>query len=174
MGKKAINQMQGLTKNSAYMEMKAEKQARRQELRRLYTKDQRGLIEELAAVGIRVNSVWDLVSSENNYTSGLPVLVKHLTIKHHPKILAGIVRSLAVPEFSNDEELWNTLLFLYRNTDSDSHIEVPVERGVQQAIAVALETLATKGRESSLAELIGACPNGDGIHWVSNALSKLE
>jgi hypothetical protein len=143
-------------------------------LKNLYAADEKELVDELTRAGFSVKSVWDFVNTKSNYLGAAPILIKHLEIKHHPKILAGIARSLAMRELSNNDKLWALLTDLYKRTDSDSKIDIPEERGAQQAIAVALESLAIKSRAESLKKLIQETPNGDGIHWLQNRLQKLE
>ena len=94
------------------------------------------------------------------------LLIKHLQAKHHPKIIAGIARSLAISELTSNDELWNLLVELYDKTPSNSEIAIPEERGAQEAIAAALECLATPLRSQSLKQLIKENPRGDGIHWL--------
>ena len=55
-------------------------------------------MQALAAAGIVVSSVWELVNSAQKYPSAIPVLIKHLKTPYHPKIREGIVRALTVPE----------------------------------------------------------------------------
>lgn len=139
-----------------------------------YADDEKSLVEELNQAGFFVGSVWDFVNSKNDYLKAEPILVNHLKVRHHPKILAGIVRSLAVAEFSGNDELWSLLVELYEKTPSDSDIDIPENRGSQEAIAVALECLATLKRVGSLKKLVANKPCGDGIQWLREKLKELS
>ncbi|NOU23507.1 MAG: hypothetical protein HOO93_17305 [Methyloglobulus sp.] len=172
MGKTAAELMAELANDGEYQAKKKAKDDYFSNLERIYADDEGGLVEELNQAGFLVTSVWDFVNSKNYYSDAVPILIKHLKTKHHPKILAGLARSLAVTQFSNNDDLWNLLVDLYEKTLSDSEINNPVERGLQEAIAVALECLAIESRIDSLKKLVATVPNGDGIHWLKNKLNK--
>jgi HEAT repeat protein len=54
--------------------------------------------EALRFVGVRVNSVYDLVNTRNPYPTAIPVLARMLHEVQHPRIREGIARALAVKE----------------------------------------------------------------------------
>jgi hypothetical protein len=56
------------------------------------------LIEDLARVGVRVRSSWDLVNTADPYPSAIPVLLRHLRHSYPDEIIAGIARALAVKD----------------------------------------------------------------------------
>lgn len=174
MGKTAAELMAELAKNKEFQAKKIARDKHFADLEKRYADDEKTLVEELNQAGFSVSSVWDFVNSKNDYLGAEPILVNHLKIHHHPKILAGIARSLAVTEFSGNDELWSLLIELYEKTSSDSDIDVPEERGSQEAIAVALECLATSQRVDSLKKLIASTPNGDGIQWLQEKLEELS
>ena len=143
-------------------------------LKEIYDQDQKELVEELNVLDCNVESVWDFVNRKYDYPQAIPILIKHLNIKHHPRISAGIVRSLAVPVLKNNDELWQILVGLYQKTPSDKLIDVACERGLQQAVALALANNATKERIPNLKMLIAKCPDGDALSWLEKAIVKLE
>ena len=69
-----------------------------QNLKDITKQDEAKLVLELNSLGLKVNSVYDLVNSNSNYSVAYPILVKHLDIKHHPRIKEGIVRALTVKD----------------------------------------------------------------------------
>ncbi len=75
-----------------------EKEKKINKLKLEYARDERKLVKELRSVGLYVNSVWDLVNKHGKYEKAYPILVKHLDIKHNPKIREGIIRALTVNE----------------------------------------------------------------------------
>jgi hypothetical protein len=170
MSKTAAELMAELAKNKEYLARKKAQDEHFAKLEKLYDDDERDLVRELNQAGYPVNSIWDFVNSNNYYLSAVPILMKHLRIKHHPKTLAGLARSLAIMELSSNSELWTLLVDLYDQTPSDSEISIPEERGAQQALAVALECLAVDSRKGSLKKLIDRNPNGDGLVWLQNRL----
>jgi hypothetical protein len=174
MGKTAAELMAELAKNKEFQAKKSARDERFADLGKKYADDEKSLVEELNQAGFSVGSVWDFVNSKNDYLKAEPILVNHLKVRHHPKILAGIARSLAVAEFSGNDELWGLLVELYEKTPSDSDIDIPEDRGSQEAIAVALECLATPKRVSSLKKLVANKASGDGIQWLREKLKELS
>lgn len=75
-------------------EHKAAVEQRREELR----PEQTPLLAELAAVGIKVDSIWDLVNAKWSYPTAVPVLSAYLQRARHPLLREGIARALTVPE----------------------------------------------------------------------------
>lgn len=61
-------------------------------------KEDRRVAAELAAVGFKVNGVYDLVNSKRSYKDAIPVLVKLLPSLRETRIKEGVVRALAVKE----------------------------------------------------------------------------
>ena len=173
MGKTAAELMSELAKNKEFRAKKSASDERFADLAKKYAADEKLLVSELNQAGFSVSSIWDFVNSKNDYLMAEPILVNHLKVHHHPKILAGIARSLAVVEFSENDELWSLLVELYEKTPSDSDIGIPEERGSQEAIAVALDCLATPKRAASLKKLVANKPRGDGINWLQEKLINL-
>jgi len=56
------------------------------------------IIADLANVGVRVDSIWDLVNSSASYAQAIPVLIKHLARPYDPKIRNGLARAITVRE----------------------------------------------------------------------------
>ena len=170
MAKTAAELMAKLAKNKDYQARMAKKREQFAELERIYTLDEEPLVADLNDVGFSVGAVWDFVNSDNYYLDAVPVLLKHLKIKHHPKTISGIARSLAIKSLTGNEELWSTLIELYRKTPSNVNIEVAAERGSQESIAVALAILATESRVAELENIIKEHPNGDGMLLLKDAV----
>jgi hypothetical protein len=73
---------------------KAAVEQRREEMR----PEQTPLLADLAAVGIKVDSVWELVNVKWPYPTAIPVLAAHLQRVRHPVLREGIGRALTVQE----------------------------------------------------------------------------
>lgn len=73
---------------------KAAVERRREEL----GPQQAPLLADLAAAGVKVDSVWDLVNAKWAYPAAVPVLAVHLQRAYHPVLREGIGRALTVPE----------------------------------------------------------------------------
>ncbi|NRA18571.1 MAG: hypothetical protein HRU04_24050 [Oceanospirillaceae bacterium] len=174
MAKTAAELMAELANDKQYQAKKTEKEKQINELKRIFEQDEKKLVFDINSNGISVKSVWDLVNTQNDYYEAVPVLIEHLKIKHHPKILAGIARSLAIPKLTDNDDLWLTLVSLYRVTPSDAQIDIPEERGAQQSIAVALEALADNTRVKDLEKIIAEQPAGDSVDWLKDKLRAIN
>jgi hypothetical protein len=59
--------------------------------------DEVSILDELAAVGIEVGSVYDFVGRSIAPPEAIRVLIRHLKYSHDPRIREGIFRALGVP-----------------------------------------------------------------------------
>ncbi|MBX9681086.1 MAG: hypothetical protein K2X38_20200 [Gemmataceae bacterium] len=60
--------------------------------------DEEPIIAELvAAVGVAVVSVYDFVGERIAPGEAIPILTRHLGIKHEPNVREGIIRALGIP-----------------------------------------------------------------------------
>ena len=76
-------------------------------------RDQVDLLTDLAAVGITVANVWDLVNTATPYPRALPVLLDHLLRAYPDRTRDGVARALAVKEAR--PIAWDTLVRLIRS-----------------------------------------------------------
>ncbi len=104
-------------------------------------REQATLLADLAAAGIHVSNVWDLVNTSKPYPRALPVLLAHVSRPYSDGILEGIARALAVKEAR--PIAWETLLAALRNGSAPKR--------VADGMMVALSTMA---RPSDLEMLI--------------------
>lgn len=65
--------------------------------------EDRRVVNELQAVGIKVDGVFDLVNSRRSYKEAIPVLVKLMSSIEDARIKEGVVRALAVKEAVGEE-----------------------------------------------------------------------
>jgi hypothetical protein len=71
-------------------------------------REQKPLLQELAAAGREVKSVWDLVYTLEPYPEAVPMLLRHLPQSYHLRIREGIARALTVPE-ARGRAAWDIL-----------------------------------------------------------------
>lgn len=125
---------------------------------------QEPLIGDLAAAGVRVTDVWDLVNTSEKYATAIPVLVKHLHRDYDEGTLEGIARSLAVTDAA---PFWDEIMELFRTSDPD-HLRI------YQGLGVALSGMATR---SLLPEVLNALRNrslGPGRIFFLRTLGRLR
>lgn len=104
--------------------------------------DQAPLLTDLAASGVKAESVWDLVNTTTHYNQALLVLLDHLPRPYSDSVREGIARALAVPATRNLG--WSLLMDEFRKTN-------PADKRVKDGLAVAL---AGASNDSVLADLI--------------------
>jgi hypothetical protein len=100
------------------------------------------LVDALASVGIRVESVWDLVNTASRYPAAIRVLLDHIARPYPDAIREGIARALATPDARPH---WDDLLKLYRKEEG---------RRAQHGLAVAIAALSSRDNSDVLLELI--------------------
>ncbi|NOU34657.1 MAG: hypothetical protein HOO96_42750 [Polyangiaceae bacterium] len=88
------------------------------------------LLDDLASVGLPVETVWHLVDMRMPYPHAVPILLAHLGRPYPARVLEGIARALAVPEARVG---WNELASMF--------VETPV-RSLKVALAGALAAAA--------------------------------
>jgi hypothetical protein len=139
---------------------KAAVEQRRQELR----PEETPLLVELAAFGIKVDSVWDLVNAKWSYPAAIPVLCAYLHSARHLVLREGIARALAVPE-ARGVAGHIILAELQR-----PHDESP--RAVRWALANALTVVADESMADSIEGLIADDHYADVRERLKTALRK--
>jgi hypothetical protein len=134
--------MRELERNPEFARRKAEREKELNEQEAQSRRDQAPLLKDLAGVGVRVESVWDLVNTSASYTSALPVLLDHLGRSYPVGIREGIARALAVR--ATRPIGWRVLVEEFRRTDAS-------DERVKDGLAVALSGASD---DSVLTELI--------------------
>ena len=82
----------------AYRDMREREERRQSEQLARTRENEAPLVAALRAVGVKVESVWDLVNTHATYSVAIPVLLEHLQRDYMGEIREGIARALAVPE----------------------------------------------------------------------------
>jgi hypothetical protein len=130
--------MEQLERDPAYLELRRKQEQRRQDQEALYRRDEAALVAALAAVGVKVGSVWDLVNQSGSYPEAIPVLQAFLSERSLlPATREGIVRALTVTEARG--VVGHDLLRELRRSTSDAEMEF------RWAIANALTVVSEPG-----------------------------
>jgi hypothetical protein len=158
-----------------YLAMRAEQKRKEAELDAVLDADEAELVADLNATGIEpVKGVWDLVNRPNNYDAALDVLIGHLFKPHHPRIMDGIVRSLAIRRLSGTPELWERFAQIYLATPNDADIAEPTRRGLKFALILGLEALMSDAVIGQLKELIEQARGHEHLDCLEELLAKIE
>ena len=136
-----------------------EREAEREKLRERCTQDEKGLVSELRDLGLRVESVYDLVNNRphpvlqskfiGTYREAYPVLLKHLCLAHEPNIREGIIRALIVDDLPVEA---HSLLVEQLRTESNR-----IHRG---CLALALRKALGKRKAELIPEVQAALQEG--------------
>jgi hypothetical protein len=113
------------------------------------------ILVDLREIGLKVDSVWDVVNTSTKFAEAIPVLLKHLVLPYSDRTREGIARCLSVPE-PEVRTAWPVLIRQYRMAKMGRGIIAPGDTkdyrlGVKDALACALSVAVT---DETLPELI--------------------
>lgn len=129
------------------------------------------LFDELAMVGIKIKSVWDLVNTSEPYPNAIPILVKHLSRSYHNRNKEGIVRALAMKDAKG---IANKAVFEeYRKLPKESP-EEPWIFHYRWAFGNTMRIIVTKDDLDDLIEIVTDESNGESRTGFIEALAKLK
>lgn len=128
-------------------------------------KEYQGLIDELANMGIKINSIWDLVNTKSKYPKAIPVLMKYLPLVNYVRNKEGIVRALTVPEAKGFVVplLVNEYLQLPNNQEN-----------LKWVIGNAVNATITKGEVENILPIVLNKDNGVSRQMFVSALGKIK
>lgn len=127
--------------------------------------DEDKILKELQQVGIRINSIYDLVNTVESYSQGLPILIEFLRKGiSDDRIKEGIIRSLAVKEAKG---LAGTALLQEYN-------KIPKDKMMLRwAIGNALQVVITDEEKELVINIVTDKTNGMSRQMFVLALGKL-
>lgn len=160
-GISATELMAQLENDEAYQRKQAAFDAELQERGRTLSVAEQPIIADLLRVGIRVESVWDLVNTAEPYPAALPVLVEHFERGGYPdRVMESLGRALAVkPAVA----FWERLRSRYLT---------PRSAGEQEGAAVALAACATAAQLDDLIAFLSIDDRGDSrIYFIHPILT---
>ena len=141
----AAELMARLQSDPEFVRKNEQREAQRKEMEAQLGAEEQALVAELAGVGVRVASVWDLVNEKSSYAAAIPVLTRHVKLPYHPKIREGIARALTVKEARGSAG--GVILDELQRADEKSH-------EVRWALANALTEAADNGMAAEIEALV--------------------
>ncbi|MFV0507545.1 MAG: hypothetical protein ACK5L5_12730 [Bacteroidales bacterium] len=129
------------------------------------SKEYQGLIDELADMGIEINSIWDLVNTKSKYPKAIPILMKYLPLVSYVRNKEGIVRSLTVPEAKGLVVSLLVKEYLQLSNDKES---------LRWAIGNAVNATITKGEVENIFPIVLNKENGLSRQMFVAALGKIK
>lgn len=138
--------------------VEAERRARVQALREA----EQPIVADLRAVGVQVDSVWDLVNTSDPYPAALPVLMEHLERGGYPeRVMESLGRALAVKP---SVAFWERLKARWLAAR---------DPGEEDGAAVALAACATKAQLDDLVEFLSVEERGQSRIYFIRPILKL-
>jgi len=138
--------------------------ARAAERSAMLAQDEGPMLQEIYEAGLEIESVWDLVNTGERYPEAVPVLLKHLEVKHHPWTKKGIVRALICPESQGIATEVLVRQFL---------LEKDGESELKWLLGSAIAESATPENVSILVELVRDKKHGKGREFLTDGLIHL-
>lgn len=89
--------MDTLQDDPVFLADQAARNAKREAQLAVWREAEQPVVSDLSAVGVHVDSSWDLVNTSEPYAAALPILVAHLERGGYPdRVMEGMARALAV------------------------------------------------------------------------------
>ena len=148
-----------------------EKERIRDELTNAVRLQAKLLFNELAEVGIRIESVWDLVNTSASYPEAIPILIKHLSKPYYYRNKEGIVRALAVKEAKGIAN--KAVMEEYRRLPKEDPNQ-PWIFHYRWAFGNTMSVIVTKDDLSDLIEIVLDKRNGESRTGFIAALAKIK
>jgi hypothetical protein len=117
-------------------------EAERAERERLFRVAEQPVVADLRAVGLELDSVWDLHTIPDSRPRAIPVLLKHVALDYPDAVLQGIGQGLDHP---SARPWWGDLREMMLNTGRDA---------VRDRLAAALSNCATREHYDDLLAFI--------------------
>ena len=128
-------------------------------------KEYKGLIDELADLDIKINSIWDLVNTKSKYPKAIPVLMKYLPLVSYVRNKEGIVRALTVPEAKG---LVVPLLV-------KEYLQLPIDKeNLRWVIGNAVNATITESEVANIFPIVLNKENGLSRQMFVTALGKIK
>lgn len=121
--------------------------------------------EKLLEVGVKIDTIYDLVNTKENYPEAIPSLLNLIEQDYSPEIKEGVVRSLAVKEAKGRAN--NILFKVYHETlDPDSSLS--------WAIGNTIEVIVQDQDQDQIINILENKLNGRSRQMFAIALGKIK
>jgi HEAT repeat protein len=158
--------MAKLQSNPEWVEKMESREQWRRARKRRFRELEQPLVADLATVGYRVDSVWDLVNTREPYPEAIPVLLRHLKrTEYHPDIRQGIARALTCRDPQVKGAIPELLEAFRRDPD-------PSLNGPKWAIGNAIEVIYDDRYFEKIVELVRDRSHGPARTMLVRALRK--
>lgn len=124
------------------------------------------ICEELSKVGLHINSIYDLVNSDETYPEAMPILINMLPVVKSDRIKEGVARALTIKNAG--KEVAQALIKEFASYQTSTE----TEELVKWAIANAISEVAGKTQFDEVLKLIYDKSNGKSRGPLVNLISK--
>lgn len=152
-----------LQKDVYYQAWLKEKEKVGRALDKAYAKDAKPLLDDLNSVGVKIDSVWDLVNTKSSYKAAIPILIAHLPKPYDIVNKEGIVRSLGVKEAKG--KACRVIIDEYNRTPKD-------QKDYRWTFGNAMSVILTPEYADEVIDIVEDESNGDSRHMFVASLSK--
>lgn len=151
-----------LESNPDWVRDRDAREAERQERARRLSEAEQPIAADLRAVGVLVDSPWDLVNTSDPYPAALPVLMGHLERGGYPaRVMEGLGRALAV---NPSVAFWDRLKARWLAARNS---------GEEDGTAVALAACATKKQLDDLIAFLSVEERGESRLFFLRAIVRV-
>ena len=123
------------------------------------------LLSDLKNIGIKVDSVWDLVNTADKYPGAIPILRQHLSLAYHKRIKEGIIRALTV-NYAGPEVLRELIKQFCEQTDNGPN-------SIKWVLGNAISEIATPADAETVIALAMDPSHGDSRDSITQRLPRV-
>jgi hypothetical protein len=161
----AAEHMALLEKNPEWVARNAATEARLKEAFEQSRKEQAQLLAELSDVGVRAESVWNLVNTAEKYPAAIPVLLRHVVLPYNKRIKEGIIRALTV-NYAGPDVLRELIKQFCEQTDNSPN-------SIKWVLGNAISEIATPADAETVIALAMDPSHGDSRDSITQRLPRV-
>ena len=161
----AAEHMALLQKNPEWVARNAETMANLLQREKEFKTLEGPLLSDLKNIGIKVDSVWDLVNTADKYPGAIPILRRHLPLPYHKRIKEGIIRALTV-NYAGPEVLRELIKQFCEQTDNSPN-------SIKWVLGNAISEVATPADAETVIALAMDPSHGDSRDSITQRLPRV-
>jgi len=158
--------MAELERDPAYRERQAALKAEEEQQTSALAEAEKPVLADLAAIGIRTDSCWNLYQQPGSLPEAIPVLLDHLEREYPDRVLEGIANAL---DDTSARDSWNEMKTIYLSTS---------KAAVRDRLAAAMAGIAVRAHYDDLLDFLAQESLGETriyflrpVHRIGNRMS---
>jgi hypothetical protein len=161
----AAEHMALLEKDPEWVARNAAAEAQLKERQEQHRREQAQMLADLSDVGIRAESVWDLVNTAEKYPAAIPVLLRHVVLPYNKRVKEGIIRALTV-NYAGPEVLHELIKQFCEQTDNSPN-------SIKWVLGNAISEVATPADAETVIALAMDPSHGDSRDSITQRLPRV-